>query len=101
MDERGTTFGDDRQGGPKRSLASQIRLWGSVGAGGLLVVFLLQNLQTVNVHFLWMTFDIKMVFALLIAAALGALTTVSVGFLRGRARAARERRELAAMKQKK
>ena len=96
MDERTDRPGEAFEEAPSRPLGGQIRLWGGLGAGALLVIFLLQNLQRVEVNFLWMSYDIRMVYALLATAALGAFTAVSVGFLRGRARASRLRREATA-----
>jgi uncharacterized integral membrane protein len=77
---------------PGRGLFGNIRFWGGIGAGGLLVLFLLQNLQTVEVNFLWFSYDVRMVFALLLAAALGAITFFFLGVMRRRARR-KERRE--------
>jgi uncharacterized integral membrane protein len=77
---------------PGRGLFGNIRFWGGIGAGALLVIFLLQNLQTVEVNFLWLSYDIRMVYALLISAVLGALTFFFLGVLRRRARR-KERRE--------
>ena len=78
----------DTQG---RSLGASLRLWGSLGAGALLVIFLLQNLQKAEINFLWMSYNIRTIYALLIAAALGAIVALSIGYLRGRARNRRER----------
>ena len=77
---------------PGRGLLGNIRFWGGIGAGALLVIFLLQNLQTVEVNFLWLSYDIRMVYALLISAVLGALTFFFLGVLRRRARR-KERRD--------
>jgi uncharacterized integral membrane protein len=60
---------------------------GVVGAL-LLIVFLLQNLQDSEINFLWFSWDMPMVFALVASAVLGALAWGIVGFVRRRARAA-------------
>jgi uncharacterized integral membrane protein len=39
----------------------------------LLVVFFLQNLQEVDIHFLWFDWTTRMLYALVIAAIVGAL----------------------------
>jgi uncharacterized integral membrane protein len=77
---------------PGRGFFGNIRFWGGMGAGALLVLFLLQNLQEVQVDFLWWSYEIQMVFALLIAAVLGAVTALFFTFMRRRARR-QERRE--------
>ena len=51
---------------------------------GLLAIFLLQNLQTVRVNFLWFHQDIRMIYALLLAAAFGGLATIALGYLQRR-----------------
>jgi|CXWL01.1.fsa_nt_gi uncharacterized integral membrane protein len=74
-----------------RSIGAQIRLWGGLIAGALLVLFLLQNLQRVEVNFLWFEWHARMVVALLAAALLGATTTMLIGFIRRRSQAAATR----------
>jgi uncharacterized integral membrane protein len=88
-DEPGDGVADSASG---RSFLGNVRLWGGLGAGALLILFLVQNLQKVEVNFLWMSYEIQMIFALLIAAGLGALTFFFLGVLRRRARR-KERRE--------
>lgn len=58
---------------PPRSATTQWRLWVSVAAVGLLLLFLLQNLQKVTVHFLWMDWTAPLIWALLISALAGAV----------------------------
>jgi uncharacterized integral membrane protein len=79
-----------------RPLGSQIRLWLGVIAATLLVVFLLQNLQEVEINFLWFEWHARMIVALIAAALLGAITTMIVGFIRRRGQEARLRADLAA-----
>ena len=74
-----------------RSISAQIRLWGGLIAGALLVLFLLQNLQRVEINFLWFEWRARMVVALLAAALLGAITTMLIGFIRRRSQAAATR----------
>jgi uncharacterized integral membrane protein len=47
--------------------------WLLIGGGLLLVLFMALNSQTVKVHFIVTTVEMPLIFALLIAAALGAL----------------------------
>ena len=58
---------------PPRSAATQWRLWLSLAAVALLLLFLLQNLQKVTVHFLWMDWSAPLIWALLISALAGAV----------------------------
>jgi uncharacterized integral membrane protein len=79
-----------------RSLFGQIRLWlGLIGAG-LPVLFLVQNLDEVDVDFLWFEWQVPMIAALIAAAVLGALTSMLLGFFRRRGQEARVRAEVAA-----
>ena len=79
-----------------RSLGSQIRLWGGLFSGVLLVVFLLQNLQKVEINFLWFEWHARMIVALIVTAFLGAVMTLMVGFFRRRGQEARLRAQVAA-----
>lgn len=47
------------------------RLVASLIGLGLLILFLLQNLQEVEVNFLWFTWNVAMIWALLLAAIIG------------------------------
>jgi uncharacterized integral membrane protein len=70
---------------------SRIRLGAGIGGLGLLIIFLLQNLQTSTVHFLWFDWEVRTVFALLAAAICGALASMLFGFFRRRARRSERR----------
>jgi uncharacterized integral membrane protein len=51
----------------------QVRLGGFAVAAILLLVFFFQNTQDATIHFLWMDWDIQMIWALVISAAMGAI----------------------------
>ena len=70
---------------------SRVRLGAGIGGLILLVLFLVQNFHDANVQFLWFDVQMPMVFALLVAAACGALVTLLFGFVRGRSRRAEMR----------
>ncbi|HXK33546.1 MAG TPA: LapA family protein [Dehalococcoidia bacterium] len=55
-------------------------------AAAALVLFVLQNLQSVNVNFLWFEWETRMLWALIFAAVAGALATLAFGWQRGRSR---------------
>jgi uncharacterized integral membrane protein len=80
---------------PEASLGDRVKLAGAFAAGAALVLFLLQNLQEVDVNFLWMEWHIQMVAALVAAAILGALTTMLIGFFRRRSHDAAMRQQVA------
>ena len=61
-----------------------MRLVGGLGAVGLLVLFLLQNLQDAEINFLWFEWNIPVIWALLASAAIGALAAFAFSTLRGR-----------------
>ena len=61
-----------------------VKQWLSLVAIGLLVLFVLVNTQEVEVNFLVTTTTIPLIFALLIAALLGALATWLLPRVRGR-----------------
>ncbi len=50
----------------------------------LLLLFFVQNLQDVKVNFLFFTMHTRLLWALLVSAAFGAIGTFLVGVLRGR-----------------
>ena len=56
---------------PKRAVS--IRAVLGVISAALLGLFLLQNLQSVDVHFLWLSFSTRLTWALLAAAAFGVI----------------------------
>ncbi len=58
---------------------------------GLLVLFLLQNLQKTEIHFLWFDWKTRIVFALLASSVFGALATWLFSTFRGWAQRRRER----------
>jgi uncharacterized integral membrane protein len=58
-------------------------------AAVLLVVFFLQNTEDVTVNILWIDWETQMVWALVVAAVLGAITAFFFSFMRGRSRANR------------
>jgi uncharacterized integral membrane protein len=57
-------------GGP--GLTQRVRLGVGIAGVVLLVLFFLQNLQDVELNLLWFTWNTSMVWALLLAAVLGA-----------------------------
>jgi uncharacterized integral membrane protein len=67
------------------SLGDRLRL--GAGAGGLilLVIFFLQNLQDATINILWFEWETSMIWALLVAAVLGALVALALSWFRGRA----------------
>jgi len=54
------------------------------GAALLLALFLLQNLQSVDVNFLWFSFSTRLTWALLASAAFGVIAFAAFALLRGR-----------------
>ncbi len=75
----------------ERSLFSQVRLWGGVAGAALLVLFLIQNLQRVDVNFLWFEWHVRLIFALIGSAVLGVFASMLFGFIRRRSQAAERR----------
>jgi uncharacterized integral membrane protein len=65
----------------ERSLFSQIKLGAGVLAALLLLLFMAQNLQRVEIHFLWLDWHTRLLFALVIAAAFGGISAVVAGTL--------------------
>lgn len=61
-----------------------LRLFGGLGAVGLLALFLLQNLQDAEINFLWFEWNIPVIWALLASAAFGAIAAFAFSTLRGR-----------------
>ena len=51
---------------------------------GVLILFLLQNLQEVNIHFLWFDWSTRMIWALLASSIVGALAMVAFSTIRRR-----------------
>jgi uncharacterized integral membrane protein len=75
---------EGRQGAGGAMMGQVIR--GGLGglAVGALTLFVLQNLQSVNVNFLWFEWQTRMLWALIVAAVAGALVTLAFGWRRGR-----------------
>jgi uncharacterized integral membrane protein len=69
----------------ERSLAENVRLWGGIGALALLVLFFVQNFDKAEISFLFFSWEMPLVFALLISAAIGAAASWLFSTLRGRA----------------
>jgi len=68
--------------GPKQAFS--IRSVLGVISAALLGLFLLQNLQSVDVHFLWFSFSTRLTWALLAAAAFGVIAIAAFATLRRR-----------------
>jgi uncharacterized integral membrane protein len=66
---------------PERSLLAQIRLGAGILAALLLLLFMAQNLQRVEIHFLCFDWNTRLLFALVIAAAFGGISAVVAGTL--------------------
>jgi uncharacterized integral membrane protein len=54
-----------------RDLAEQLKLAGSLIAGLALILFFFQNLQEVDLNFLWMEWHTRLIWALIASALLG------------------------------
>jgi uncharacterized integral membrane protein len=92
-DERERVGAIEAEPADERTFLGQVRLWGGLIGAALLLLFLLQNLQEAKVNFLWFEWQVRLVFALVGSAVLGAVTSLLVGFIRRRAqRAARNMR---------
>ena len=74
-----------------RSALSQIRLGLGVAGLALLILFLVQNLQHVDVNFLWFEWHVRLIYSLIATAFLGALTSMLLSFIRRRSQAAAAR----------
>src|SRR3990172_1321912 len=94
---------DERQGrlateaaelAEERSFLGQIRLWGGIAGAALLVLFLVQNLQEAEVNFLWFEWNVRLIFALIGSAVLGAIASMLIGFFRRRSQQAEMRAQL-------
>ncbi len=68
---------DDRQvtrtagGGMPRETTEQLKLIGAAIAGLALLLFFFQNMDRVDIQFLWMEWHTRMIWALIVSAALG------------------------------
>ena len=66
------------------SLSERLRLYGGLAVLVVLVVFFLQNLQEAELRFLWFEWETRVIWALLLSAAFGAIATFSVVTIRSR-----------------
>ena len=71
---------------PGRGLLGSLKLYGGIGALGLLAISFAQNLQEAELNVLWMTWETPMIFALAIAAGMGAAAMWFFSTMRSRAR---------------
>jgi len=66
----------------------RVKLGAGIAAIALLVLFLLQNLQSADVNFLWFSWHTRTIWALLASAAFGGIGTILIGtFIRRHERA--------------
>ena len=70
----------------QRSFMDNARLFGGIGAVALLLLFFLSNFQEAEIKFLWMEWDIAMIWALLLSALVGAIAAWLFSTIRGRGR---------------
>jgi uncharacterized integral membrane protein len=68
----------------RASLGHQLRIGAGVVAILGLLLFFLQNLQEVRMHFLWFDWDTRLIFALLVSAVVGGVAAWLIGALRHR-----------------
>lgn len=72
--------------GPPVTRTRTSQTWGALSAGlfflVVVLVFILQNLKSVRVHFFWATWTVPLAVDLLLATILGALIMFAVGSLR-------------------
>lgn len=95
-----TTDQDQRQGievAEKPSPFTNPKVLIGAALSALFVVFVLSNLEKVEIDFLWMSFSTNLIWALLISFAAGAVSFW--GFSAIRARGARKREEMMAKAQ--
>ncbi len=67
------------------SLTERLRLYGGIAMIVVLITFFLQNLHEAELRFLWFEWETRVIWALLLSAILGAISTLSVMTIRGRA----------------
>lgn len=77
-------------------IIDRIRLGIGVVGAILLVIFLLQNLDSTKIKVLFWSWDMPLIFALIASAVLGALAWGIAGFFRRRAKEAELRADIAA-----
>jgi uncharacterized integral membrane protein len=68
----------------QRDVLDQLKMAGVLIAGIALVLFFFQNLQHVQIHFLWFDWNTQMIWALIASAALGAVAIFLALTIRGR-----------------
>ena len=69
-EDRPQTPSTARQAEPQ-DLGDQLKLIGAIVASVALALFFLQNLQEVEINFLWFEWNTRMIWALIVSAALG------------------------------
>jgi uncharacterized integral membrane protein len=74
----------------ERSLADNVRLGGGIALLLALVLFFAQNFDDANISFLWFDWELPLVFALVLSAAVGGLATWLFTTLRGRSERKRQ-----------
>lgn len=74
----------------ERSLADNIKLGAGVLLVGALALFFLQNFDDAQINFLWFDWELPLVFALVLSAAVGGLATWLFTTLRGRSERKRQ-----------
>jgi len=68
----------------QRDVLDQIKMAGVLIAAIALVLFFFQNLQHVQIHFLWFDWNTQMIWALIASAVLGAVGVFLALTIRGR-----------------
>lgn len=68
----------------ERGVLDQAKLIGALIAGLALIIFFFQNLQEVEINFLWMDWNTQMIWALIASSALGAGGVFLALTIRGR-----------------
>jgi uncharacterized integral membrane protein len=68
----------------QRDVLDQIKMAGVLIAVTALILFFFQNLQHVQIHFLWFDWNTQMIWALIASAALGAIGIFLALTIRGR-----------------
>jgi uncharacterized integral membrane protein len=74
----------------QRSLGDNLRIGGGVALLAALALFLIQNFDEAQISFLWFDWDLPLVFALVLSAAVGSLATWLFTTLRGRSERKRQ-----------
>ena len=69
-EDRPQTPSTARQAEPQ-DLGDQLKLIGAIIASAALALFFLQNLQEVEINFLWFEWNTRMIWALIMSAVLG------------------------------